>query len=261
MKKNLILLFTAVVLFACKEKEVKKNVVEQTQKKELSFANKIEKAHQKDKFLSNDAIQFDTQISFGGNTILDAKISVATTSEYALIELNNGGKIYVDKDKVFVSPDLKDNPMVRFHAYTWSYFFLFPYKLSDNGTVWNNYATQHNSDDFTTQKLSFKANTGDAPDDWYIVYADKETNVLQQAAYIVTAGKTKEEAEKDPHAIKYENYQVFDGVPIATNWTFWGWSSAEGVTNQIGNASIKNVTFIPNFKNKIENIPSNYLEK
>ena len=98
MKKNLILLFTAAVLFACKEKEVKKNVVEQTQKKELSFANKIEKAHQKDKFLSNDAIQFDTQISFGGNTILDAKISVATTSEYALIELNSGGKIYVDKE-------------------------------------------------------------------------------------------------------------------------------------------------------------------
>jgi hypothetical protein len=45
------------------------------------------------------------------------------------------------------------------------------------------------------KKLSFESGTGDAPDDWYVVYADKATNLIEKL-HIVT--KMSEEAEKKP---------------------------------------------------------------
>eukprot|EP00903_Cladosiphon_okamuranus_P000645 g643.t1 len=87
---------------------------------------------------------------------------------------------------------------------------------------------------YLTSKLSFEPGTGDAPDDWYVLYADPDSKLLQVAAYIVTAGKDKAEAEKDPHAIEYLNYQNTGGIPIATEWKFWGWQADQGLTDQLG---------------------------
>jgi hypothetical protein len=36
---------------------------------------------------------------------------------------------------------------------------------------------------YLTEKLTFKSGTGDAPDDWYVVYADKKTNLLEKHRY------------------------------------------------------------------------------
>jgi hypothetical protein len=70
----------------------------------------------------------------------------------------------------------------RFDAFTWEYFFLFP-QLSDSGTIWNEYDNKEkNATNYLTEKLTFKSGTGDAPDDWYVVYADKKTNLLEKAA-------------------------------------------------------------------------------
>jgi hypothetical protein len=35
---------------------------------------------------------------------------------------------------------------------------------------------------YLTEKLTFKSGTGDAPDDWYVVYADKRTNLLEKSS-------------------------------------------------------------------------------
>ena len=265
MKNIITLLFAVTLLFACKteeKQEKEKSAVQaEIQEKTHPFADKIEKAHKKEAFLNYDAIAFDTEIAFGGNTILQAKITVATNSSYAKIEMENGEKIYINEDKIFVSPGLKENPSSRFNAYTWTYFFLLPYKLSDKGVLLNEYTTQHRNEDYTTNKLSFEANIGDAPDDWYVLYANKNTHVLEVAAYIVTLGKTQKEAEKDPHAIKYENFINVNDVPFATKWSFWGWKADKGLTQQIGEASIKNIQFIDGFKAELAKIPSDFIEK
>lgn len=263
MRTTLTLLFATIFLFACKtdKKEIKNTKKEQVIENTNSFAQSIEKAHKKATFLNYEAIQFDTKISFGGNTILDATISVATNSAYAKIELENGEKIFVNENKTYVSPGLKENKATRFNAYTWTYFFLLPYKLSDDGVILNDYTTKHDSKNFITQKMTFKANTGDAPEDWYVLYANKENNILEEAAYIVTLGKTQKEAEKDPHAIKYENFTSINNIPFATKWTFWGWNEDEGLTQQIGEASINNIKFIPNFKQSILDVPADFIKQ
>jgi hypothetical protein len=260
MKKTIITLFVSVLLIvSCQKKPAATKQVEE-KKVEKTFSEKIEIAHKKAKFLKHEAIQFDAEIEFGGNVIFDANISISTTSDLAKITYKNGDEIYVNKENVFVSPSLKDNKGVRFHAYTWSYFFLYPYKLNDNGTKWSDFKIKDLNNNFNTAKLSFEANIGDAPDDWYVVYANKTTNLLDHVAYIVTLGKTKEQAEADPHAIKYLNFKEIDGIPFATKWDFYEWNIDTDITNKIGSSKITNIQFVSDFKNNFT-IPENYIAK
>ena len=52
--------------------------------------------------------------------------------------------------------------------------------------------------------MTFDRGIGDAPDDWYVVYKDNNSDLLAALVYIVTGGGTSVEvAEEDPHTITY----------------------------------------------------------
>jgi len=264
MKKTLITAIFGIALFTSCQKQTKKEPTlkePNVEKVAPTFSQKIEISHKKSAFLSHEAIQFDALIEFGGKEMFNANVTISTTSDIAKITYKNGDEIYVQKENIFVSPSLKENPGVRFHAYTWNYFFLYPYKLNDHGTKWNNdFKTKEANNPFNTAKLSFEANIGDAPDDWYIVYTNKETNILNHVAYIVTVNKSTEAAEANPHAIKYVDYKEIEGIPFATNWGFYEWSLEKGLTNKIGSAKITNIHFVKDFKKNFT-IPENYIKK
>ncbi|WP_179353479.1 DUF6503 family protein [Winogradskyella vidalii] len=227
----------------------------------LSPVEMIEEAAKKDLFLSYEAIELDMVIRFGGNERLNGKMTFLTNSTKGKIELNDGSFIYYDGDKVFHSPDLKNADAARFDAYTWMYFLLFPNKLSDQGTIWSDVEKLPlNDKTFNAQRLTFEANTGDAPDDWYIVYSEPENNRIEYVAYIVTVNKSTEAAEADPHAIGYSNYKMIDGVPIAHTWNFYEWTKANGLGKVIGNADLNNIKFITTDTDTF-NIPEDYIEK
>jgi hypothetical protein len=233
MKKLLLLILISVV--ACKKNEQPKD-----------FVTEAETAHLKLKFLKKDAIQYTIVASFGGQEWINGIMTLATNSEKGKIEFKNGSQIIFNGSSVFYSKEIKDNSNVRFDAYTIPYFFLLPYKLSDQGTVWSHYQNKEkDSLSFNTKKLSFVAGTGDAPDDWYVVYTNKKTNLIEKTAYIVTfGGATQTEAEKNPHAIEYLNYKMIDGIPVATIWKFWSWQKDIGFQKELGSAEISNLKFI-----------------
>lgn len=242
------LIIAAVFLISCN------NAVQ-----EDNFVKDIEKAHQKDNFLGFDAIQFDLNLMFGERQRLNGTFTINTNSTKGIIQLSDSSSIYIDHDKVYRSPNFKNPQKVRFDAYTWSYFFLFPYKLSDPGTVWSAIQKRSlNNQIYYTQKLTFKGNVGDAPNDWYVAYADKATNLLAYAAYIVTANKSQEEAEEDPHAIEYKNYKNVGGIPIAHTWVFWEWRANKGLTKMLGKADISNVSLIKETK-LFDTIPKGFV--
>ncbi len=239
------------LLFACnksEEKHAAKNdpaPVSEVKMSDNPIVKKAEKAHQKERFLSKEVVQFDFELYFGGKERLNGVITLHTNSTKGLITLNDGRKIVYNGDKVSCSPGFDNLKKVRFDAFTWAYFFLMPYKLSDPGTKWNSFVQDTlMGKQFKTQKLTFEANTGDAPDDWYIMYTDAETDLIDVVAYIVTSGNTLEKAEEDPHAIQYSNYQEVDGIPIAREWTYWEWREQGGLTRKLGEARVKNVQFI-----------------
>jgi hypothetical protein len=235
MKKLLATtLLSTLTFMGCKSTPEKEN-----------FKEKIELAHQKQQFLSKEAIQFNIKLEFGEKERLNVKMTVLTNSSKGVLEFKNKSKIIFDQDKVFYSAAIPNEESVRFDAFTWQYFFLFPYKLSDLGTIWNPYDNKESDhNDYLTQKLTFESGTGDAPDDWYVVYAKKSDDLIEKAAYIVTVKGSKEEAEKNPHAIQYLEYKEVEGIPIATKWLFWEWKKGEGLTKELGKATLSNIQFV-----------------
>lgn len=210
------------------------------------FVSEIETAHLKNDFLTKKVVQFDLVLRFGGNERLNGTISMTPDTKQIKIEHADGRTLWVDGDQVWRNPDTTAYPGARFDAFTWTYFFALPYKLSDPGTLWEDLGQLPLSgNEFDAQRLSFEGNIGDSPDDWYLVYADPATHLAKAAAYIVTYGdKTAEEGEADPHAIVYGDYKTVAGIPLAHSWTFWGWTEADGLTNQLGDAELTNFRFI-----------------
>lgn len=235
MKKFAFLILLTIFVSSKKEQKV---AIE-------NFVTKTEKAHSKTDFLKHDAIQFNIIAFFGTEEWINGKMTLATNSGNGKIKFKNGSQILFNDNKVFYTETVKDTSGVRFDAYTIPYFFLLPYKLSDKGTIWTKYKNiEKDNLNFNAEKLSFAPKTGDASNDWYIVYTDK-VNLIKKAAYIVTAGGTSQtEAEKNPHAIEYQNYLLVDNVPIATKWKFWSWQKDIGFVKELGNATLSDIKLI-----------------
>ncbi len=254
MKHFTLLLSLMTVLCACDSNPTEHQsdpipgatVQSQTEDQEITtFVKNIQEAHVMDRFLQHEAIRFQLLLNFGGKERLNAQVTLGTDSRKAVILKNNGQKIMVQDDIVKVSPDTLNPQEFRFDAYTWSYFFLFPYKLSDPGTFWSESKEGIlQGESFLASKLTFGEGVGDAPDDWYYVYQDPSTRLVHAAAYIVTANKSVEKAEESPHAIVYSDYQDLDGIPVARKWTFYKWSETGGLGDEIGNATLSGVQFL-----------------
>ena len=214
-------------------------------KKEQTPLQKMETAHHKADFLEKKAIQFHLKLNFGGQEAVNGVMTLLTNSNAGSLALNDSSLITFIGNKVYYSPHIIDNEGIRFSAYTWSYFFLLPHKISDQGAQLKPYINSIlDTKAYLTSQLTFKTGTGDAPDDWYIIYADTSSHLIEVAAYIVTAGRSVKDAEIDPHAIKYHDYQLFDNVPIATKWTFWAWRKPGTLTKQLGDATLSDIKFL-----------------
>lgn len=244
--KYLVSILSISILMSCSNSPKEEVQSEETEIKGFTSVQLIERRHHKQDFLFQDNVKFDIKLNFGGKERMNGSMTLATNSSKGLIEMKDGNKVYFIKDKVYYTPGMNEKS-VRFTAYTWSYFFLLPYKLSDEGTIWSDTEkVEMNGSWYNTQKLTFEGGTGDAPDDWYQVYSDtnKSRNFLKVAAYIVTANKSIEQAEEDPHAIQYLNYQMHGKVPFAREWKFYGWTKTDGLTDTLGNATLSNFEFV-----------------
>lgn len=251
--KKLILLLALASITSCnnnsksgedtstvsQNKEIEKEVTPA-----VAFAREIEQAHNKADWEQKDAVSFDITLTMGGNEILDGTLTSLTNTNGIRLERKNNTSLIYDGDKVYISPENAGDARARFDMFTWQYFFSLPFKLTDPGTNWELLEPQVvKGEAFNRAKLSFDPKVGDSPDDWYIIYQEPNSKLLYAAAYIVTLGKEVDEAEKDPHAIVYHDYQLYDGIPVATRWTFHNWSEENGIEDQIGEAVIRNIEF------------------
>jgi len=255
MNMNRIVLFSTVALMlACSSPKKKSNTAQGANQEDFTkmevltdaqrLVASIEKAHRKDLFELNEAVQFDLKLEFGGTERINGRVYLLTGGSKVKIEDVNGLQ-YWDGSKAMVLPNQEDNEKARFDLLTWSYFFAAPYKLSDSGVNHEFIGeTLLGGAEYRANKMTFEKGIGDTPEDWYIVYKDRNSDLLAAMAYIVTSGeKTVEEAEKDPHVITYEAYTEVGGIPFATQWNFWTWNEAGEMNKLLGSATVSNIEF------------------
>ncbi|MEO1624369.1 MAG: heat-shock protein Hsp90 [Bacteroidota bacterium] len=206
----------------------------------------LEKAHKVDHFHQKEVVSFDIDIKFGGKPYGSTHMSSKTNSgKIRMTRKADKAELLFDGHDVWLHPDTADWGRGRFDIFTWQYFFQAPYKLSDPGTKWELLGVDSlNGQAYELAKLSFEGGTGDAPDDWYILFKDPQTNLLHAMAYIVTYSRSQEEAEKSPSLILYSNYKDVDGIPVAQDWTFYKWNREEGITGEArGHGQVRQVQF------------------
>jgi len=255
MKKTYLLLLLTAFIFSCKNDpkpkdsstEIEEITAEEEKSPALSLAETIETTHHKEDFMNNETVTFDLKLNFGGKERFNGKITMKTNSSKIKMEKKDGTIVIYNGDDVFLSPKENNYDGARFDIFTWSYFFALPFKLTDEGTNWQEKQERKlDSANYNSAKLTFGENIGDAPDDWYVIYSDKQTNLLKAAAYIVTYGdKEISKAEENPHAIVYERYFTVKSVPVAKYWKFYNWSEEKGVYDEpIGDAEISNLKYL-----------------
>jgi hypothetical protein len=210
------------------------------------FVEKIKKAHFFDRFHSKEVVTFDIELTWGGKPSLQATMTTLTSTGKIKWQTNDGKTVIFDGKKTW---DLTTNTAyqnARFDIFTYHYFFMFPFKVRDKGTNWQILPDKtYDYNDYARAKLTFGNNTGDSPDDWYIVHRNKATNYVEALTYIVTyGGKAQHEAEKKPSSITYHDWTAIDGVMFPTTWKFWNWAEEKGFFNLKGSAKIKNIHFL-----------------
>lgn len=205
----------------------------------------IASAHHKSEFLEHPAIAFDLDLNFNGKDRFDARITILTNSAKIHMDKPDGNSLVFTGENAYLSPKTAIDEDARFNMFSWPYFFSLPYKLNDPGTNLRAMGKkQLDGEEREAYKLTFASGTGDTPDDWYIIYLNKDRTV-HAAAYIVTfGGKEQTTAEENPHCIVYSDYKEVQGVPIATNWKFYNWSETEGLNGEaIGEGTLTNINF------------------
>ncbi len=212
------------------------------------FITLIEKAHNASAFAKHKAIAFNIELVWGGKTTLKATLTSQTNSGKVKLAFENGTMVYFDGKDVFLYPSVVDYKRARFDVLTWQYFFFAPFKLRENGvTVTADIDRMNDGQAYPTAKMTFATGTGDSPDDWYILYRNRQTNQLDGMAYIVTYGGKKPDTAT-PSAITYHDWTLLNGVSFPTKWQFTEWSDAKGFTKVKGEAFIRNIRWVENIK-------------
>jgi hypothetical protein len=211
-----------------------------------AFAGPIEAAQGAAAWHTHDAVQAALRVELGGNTVLTGDLTFRTDGTGSRVATADGKVTVWDGETAWVSPADAEMPQARFHVLTWPYFFAVPFKLRDPGTHLEDLGELPFRDTaLPAARLTFDGAVGDTPDDWYVLYRDAATSRLAGMGYVVTYGRSLEEAEAEPHAISYGDFVDVDGVQVPTTWQFWHWSREKGVSGEpIGRATLTDVRFV-----------------
>jgi len=210
------------------------------------YAGAVEERHGIAAWRKKSAFRCKLKLDLGGKTIIDGTLLMETKGVRTRIDLNDGTSFGFDGKEAWVSPKGAEFKRARFHALTWSYFVAAPFKLRDPGSRLKSEGNLLlRGRPYVAAKLSFAPGVGDAPDDWYIAYRHPKVGRLACLAYIVTYGKDRAKAEKEPHAITYGDYEKLDGVLISKSWRFWKWSRERGPHGRpLGYAKLSDPAFL-----------------
>ncbi|MHC4318132.1 MAG: hypothetical protein ACYS1B_06285 [Planctomycetota bacterium] len=211
------------------------------------IARRLEAAHGLEAWRDRQAVAADIDIAFGGSPVLSGSMLYDHHTGRVRLDVRDTAILFFDGERAWVSPATAKVPQARFHLVTWPSFLAAPFTLRGPGRRLVPTGprplggVQHE-----TALLTFDADVGYGPDDWYVIYEDPQTSLLAAMAYVVTyGGVTAREAEGQPRAIVYHDVVTIDGVTLPLRWTFHHWSAEAGPRGDpIGEGTLANLRFV-----------------
>ena len=135
-----------------------------------------------------------------------------------------------DGEQAWVAPPNIEQPNPRFWALSGFYFQQIPFVFADPGV--NYEALPDESIDGTPHdmvRITFGGDVGDAPDDVYTLYLDKDSGQLDAIRYTVTYGRDVDsEADLSETFFDYQDFVTIDGLTVPTLFEGYAYSEAEG---------------------------------
>ena len=143
----------------------------------------------------------------------------------------------------------------RFLALLNYYFLNLPWLARDSGvilgepgkaTLWKD------AIEYITVKMTFGAEVGDTPDDYYILYIDPKTYRLKACEYIVTYASILPPDAKatPPHVLVYDAFSTVEGFVVPTRYSIFDKNHS-----LIATCEIRNWSFTKLFDTKRMTIP------
>lgn len=198
-------------------------------------------------FKNYGTLQYDQQMEIKGIVNVSDNQLFDLNSRKALITSENY-KVGFDATEAWITPNIEALGIPpRFYALTPFYFFGLPFLFADPGVNLESLGTKElNGKEYNVVKATYDAGIGDTPDDDYVAYIDKDTNLIEVLHYIVTypplmQGKSIDELER--HAAVYEEWQEVDGLIVPKKISFYEWSDDKLGDTAVGSMTFENVIF------------------
>lgn len=139
------------------------------------------------------------------------------------------------------SAELSVNP--RFWSTTPFYFVGLPFVLADEGAIHTFMEPDTiNGRPYDLVKVSYESGTGDAPDDYYVVYIEQKTKLMGALRYVVSYPGFYPEGEHSSEKIMIlKGLQQVDDIKLPTGYKTYWWKGGAG--EYITNIDVAEVSF------------------
>ncbi len=135
----------------------------------------------------------------------------------------------------------------RFYMWTPFYFFGMPFVFADPAAKHESLGPKEfQGRIYDAVKITFKAGTGDSPDDYYIAYVDPSSGQLKLSVYVVTYASIRKDKPVDqlePHAIVFEEWQEANGLKVPKSAAYYVWKNEKIEGEALARLRFSNVKF------------------
>lgn len=146
---------------------------------------------------------------------------------------------------------------LRFWALTPYYFLAQPFVLDGEGVILEQLEDkEYKEKTYDVIKVSFAEGTGDAPDDYYVLYFGKEDHKLGVIRYIVSYPGYFEKGKHLPEKfMELQGYTTVDGITLSTGYHTHWLLEDETPGEHITTITVDTISFKPETKKEYLEIP------
>jgi hypothetical protein len=209
------------------------------------FAAEAGMAHNQAAWAGHEAIEAEIQVVFGNTTVFAGRLLASTDGSQARLVSQTGATVVFDGKEAWVSPAEAVVPAAAYQVRAWPAFLRLPFSLTDKHAKFEMLGDKPIWDKpYMASKMTFaEPVAGMAP--WYTLYQEPGTKLIRSAAYPAEYDALLVTKNNQPLAVIYNRFLILDGVKLSTEWSFFVWNEATGISGTpLGRVALSGVQWV-----------------